>query len=71
MGAEKRKGSGECEDMQTEILYTDNLDVGATLVSPTVAEADFGRSKDRPYNSAQANLISLIHHSRYTSHLSA
>ncbi len=24
-------------------------DVGATLVSPTVAEAGFGRSKDRPY----------------------
>ncbi len=49
-------------DMQAEILYMDSLDVGATLVSPTVAEADFGRSKDRPYNSAQASLISIIHH---------
>ncbi len=49
--------------MQTEILYMANLDVGATLVSPTVAEAGFGRSKDRPYDSAQASLISVIHHS--------
>ena len=37
--------------MQADILYLDNLDVGATLVSPTVAEASFGRSKDRPYDS--------------------
>ena len=35
--------------MQIEILYMDNLDVGATQVSPTVAEAGLGRSKDRPY----------------------
>ena len=35
-------------------------------MSPTVAEAGFGRSKDRPYDSAQASLISIIRHSPFT-----
>ncbi len=45
----KAQGVVNYEDMPADILYLHNLDVGATLVSPTVAEVSFGRSKDRPY----------------------